>query len=257
MMGPSGLSSDGWEPYGGGESGAVVLRNAAGTRFAKCVGPQGVAELREERERARWLVGAGVPGPAVLDWHVGEHGACLVTSAVPGVPADRLGAAGLRASWNAIAGAVRRLHELPVAGCPFDRGLARMFRHARDVVGRGAVNPGFLPVEQQDTAPAELLERLAPEVPLRIAQEAEDAVVCHGDLCLPNILIDPDGSHVTGFIDLGRLGRADRYADIALLLATAGEIWPGADAEFARLYGIDLDPGRRRFYLHLDPLTWG
>ncbi|GHF76455.1 hypothetical protein GCM10018790_63080 [Kitasatospora xanthocidica] len=91
----------------------------------------------------------------------------------------------------------------------------------------------------------------------------DDAVVCRGDLCLPNIMLDPQALDVSGFIDLGRLGRADRYADLALLLADARETWTdeeqaqAADVAFAKRYGITLDHQRLRFYLHLDPLTWG
>lgn len=105
--------------------------------------------------------------------------------------------------------------------------------------------------------------RLTEQLNDRLAQEPGDTVVCHGDLCLPNIVLDPDTLDVAGFIDLGRLGTADRYADIALLLANARETWPNettattADEEFARGYDLTLDPNRQRFYLHLDPLTWG
>lgn len=65
-----------------------------------------------------------------------------------------------------------------------------------------------------------------------------------------------------GLIDLGRLGVADPYADLALLRANARETWPdevtarAADHEFSELYGIDRDAERQRFYLLLDPLTW-
>jgi streptomycin 3"-kinase len=137
-----------------------------------------------------------------------------------------------------------------------------MFATARDVVARDAVNPEFLPEDQQHTPAEELLARLAPQLDHRLAQEASQTVVCHGDLCLPNIIIDPETMNVAGFIDLGRLGRADPYADIALLLANARETWIDerqanrADETFADRYGIVLDRDRERFYLHLDPLTW-
>ncbi|MGW4454769.1 APH(3'') family aminoglycoside O-phosphotransferase [Streptomyces albidoflavus] len=260
---PLGGECSGWTPVPAGESGAAVFRSADGTRYAKCVGPEDAAELAEERDRAAWLGGQGVPGPRVLDWQAGEAGACLVTGAVPGVPADQVPAEQLAAAWAGIADAVRRLHEVPVAACPFGRKLDAMVALARDVVARDAVNPEFLPDEQRRTPGPELLDRLTGQLPRRREQEAADLVVCHGDLCLPNIVLDPRTLDVAGFIDLGRLGVADRHADLALLLANARETWPdeerakGADAAFAERYGLAPDPGRLRFYLHLDPLTWG
>jgi streptomycin 3"-kinase len=258
------LPDDGeWRPVAGGESGAGVFRSGDGSRYAKCVTAGEAASLEAERDRTEWLAAQGVPGPRVLDWRAGDDGACLVTAAVAGVPADRVPAATLQAAWSAIADAVRRLHDLPVRQCPFSRDLAWMFARADDVVARGAVNPDFLPEAQRHTPSGELLARLAPQLGHRLAQEAEQAVVCHGDLCLPNIILDPLSLTVAGFIDLGRLGRADPYADIALLLANARETWTGeeqasrADEAFAGRYGIVLDRDRERFYLHLDPLTWG
>ncbi|MEV7518908.1 APH(3'') family aminoglycoside O-phosphotransferase [Streptomyces diastaticus] len=258
-----GVDDGGWLAVTAGESGAVVFRSADGTRYAKCVGAAGVADLVAERERVGWLSGRGVPGPRVLDWQSGDGGACLVTSAVCGVPADQVSAADLHVAWERIADAVRRLHEVPVSQCPFRRGLEAMVGVARDVVSRDAVNREFLPVDQQQTSTVELLDRLARQVPRRREQEAADTVVCHGDLCLPNIVLDPQTLDVSGFVDLGRLGLADRHADLALLLANARETRVdegqarAADMAFAERYGIALDHDRLRFYLGLDPLTWG
>ncbi len=255
--------ADGWLPVGAGESGAAVFRSADGSRYAKCVTAADAAGLEAERDRVAWLGTRGVAGPRVLDWRSGDAGACLVTSTVAGVPADRVSPADLRASWDHIADAVRGLHEVPARQCPFRRDLDGMVAVARDVVTRGAVNPEFLPLGQRHTPPADLLGRLEPQVARRREQEAADTVVCHGDLCLPNIVLDPRTLEVSGFIDLGRLGRADRHADLALLLANARETWPdeegarAADAAFAARYGIPVDHDRLRFYLHLDPLTWG
>ncbi|WP_083880759.1 APH(3'') family aminoglycoside O-phosphotransferase [Nocardia araoensis] len=252
-----------WEPVGGGESGAEVYRSADGARYAKCVDSAQVAALALERDKIVWLGGNDIPGPEVLDWRADDDGACLVTAAVPGVAADAVPVRTLTRAWEAIADAVRRLHDLPTEACPFDRGLARMFAMAQDVVVRGAVHTEFLPEEQQGTPPTVLLTRLAGELESRMTREFAEAVVCHGDLCLPNIILDPDTHTVAGFVDLGRLGIADPYADIALLLANARESWQDeglaehADRTFAARYGIDLDADRQRFFLHLDPLTWG
>jgi streptomycin 3"-kinase len=263
ILASAGYRIEDWSPVTTGESGATVFRDEDATRYAKCVPAAEAAVLKAEHDRVEWLADQDVPGPRVLDWRSGEAGALLATSAVPGVPADRLSAADLRAAWEHIADTVRGLHELPAHRCPFDRGLDTMVALARDVVGRNAVNPEFLPVEQQHTPPDELLARLEPEVARMRAQEAADTVVCHGDLCLPNIVVDPETRKVAGFIDLGRLGTADRYADLALLLANARETWEdeeqalAGDTQFADWYGLVLDRDRLNFYLHLDPLTWG
>ncbi|MFW6691400.1 APH(3'') family aminoglycoside O-phosphotransferase [Streptomyces sp. MAR4 CNX-425] len=262
--------TDDWTPVTTGESGATVLRSPDGTRYAKHVpatapaGHAGAAALAAERDRTAWLADRpGAPGPRVLDWRSDAAGARLVTAAVPGVPADQLPPAELRACWPALAEAVRDLHALPAADCPYRRDLDGVFATARDVVARGAVNPDFLPVEQQHTPAPELLARLEPELPGRREQAAADPVVCHGDLTLSNIVLDPHTRTVAGFVDLGRLGLADRHSDLAVLFAHARETWPTAaearvrEMVFAARYGTAPDPDRLRFYLHLDPLTWG
>jgi len=133
---------------------------------------------------------------------------------------------------------------------------------AEAVVAEGRVVVDYLPAELRRTPSTQILDRIGAELPLRLAQESAQLVVCHGDLCLPNILVDPTTGQVTGLVDLGRLGTADPHADISLLLATARETWPTeamarrADQEFAQIYGTELDPERRDFYLRLDPLTW-
>ena len=68
--------------------------------------------------------------------------------------------------------------------------------------------------------------------------------VCHGDACAPNTLIDDQGSW-TGHVDIGELGVADRWADLAI--ATWSTEWnygPSWDGELLHAYGIERDPVR-------------
>jgi streptomycin 3"-kinase len=221
-----------------------------------------VAELADERDRAVWINQTEIPSAQVLDWRRTESGAVLVTQAMPGVPASELEAPALRRAWPSVVAAVRSLHDLAIDRCPFERTLAEVIPVARDTVADGRVVIEFLPEALQRTPPTQILEQIESELPVRLAQERTQLVVCHGDLCLPNILVDPASGQVTSLLDLGRLGRADPYADIALLLATAREPWRDeamarrADHEFAEIYGTELDPERQDFYLRLDPLTW-
>lgn len=253
----------GWSPVSTGESGAQVFRRDDGALVAKRVAPDGVQDLLEERRRIEWLAGTGIPGPSVVDWSITpQGGAELVMTAVPGVPASELDSGPLLRAWPALIGMLRRLHELPAADCPFERRLATMFRVAEDVVRRDAVVPDFLTEDQQGMPPIELLADLRAQLDERLAQEPGDMVVCHGDACLPNFMVDPDTLECTGLIDLGRLGTADRHADLSLLQANARETWQGdderrADRLLTDLYAPTLiDPARMSFYLHLDPLTW-
>jgi streptomycin 3"-kinase len=239
-----------------------VFRSTDGSRYAKVVGPAAVADLASERDRVSWAHDHGLPVPAVIDWATtADGGAMLVTSAVGGVGADRLPEESLRVAWPSVVGAVGALHGIAVQDCPYRRDLDDMLSRARSVVAAGAVNPEFLCDEDRDVPPVDLLARVEREADLRRCQEAADQVVCHGDLCLPNILIDPDRLTVEGFVDLGRLGIADRHADLALLLANSADTVPGfADDAVAGLavgYPAEVDPERLRFYLALDPLTWG
>ncbi|MFI5713494.1 phosphotransferase [Kribbella sp. NPDC051620] len=248
------LPGDGWEPVTGGESATEVFRR--GDVFAKCSGVSGVGELAAERDRAEWLAGTSVPAARVLDWIERAEGGALLTSAVSGVAAVEL-------PWSeklvaSFAGALRAVHSLAVEDCPFRRPLHDVIAQAEDVVRRGAVNPDFLREDVQAVPPAELLARIQAEAPEVAAKAAGDLVVCHGDGCLPNFLFDPETLELTGVIDVGRLGVADRYTDLALVPAQLNDVWSVDAAGFFAQYGLpEPDRARLDFYLLLDPLTWG
>ena len=253
-----------WIAYHHGESGDALFRRTDGSAYAKVATGSGVALLVDERRRTAWLSPYKLGSPAVLDWQVSDDVACLVTSAVPGIPADQLEASELLKAWPSIAARVRDLHAIPAGECPFDRGLQTMFDRAADVVGRDGVNPDFLDPDDHDTPPQALLDRVEAELSERLVQENRDRVVCHGDACMPNFMIDPETLRCTGMIDLGRLGTADRYVDFALLVGNTRETWRTADeaqSAHTRLFDIHAiataDRARLDFYQRLDPLTWG
>ncbi|WP_255448320.1 APH(3'') family aminoglycoside O-phosphotransferase [Telmatospirillum sp. J64-1] len=254
----------GWSPVRRGESGDFVYRRNDGLAYAKIARTARAAELAAERDRLAWLQGRGIACPEIIEWGETGEGACLVMTAIPGVPAADLPAGDLLKAWPSMAQQIGKLHDLPTGHCPFERSLSQMFERAADVVARNAVNPDFLPDEDKGTPPSELLARVERELPVRLDQEGVDRVVCHGDACMPNFMVDPKSLQCTGLIDLGRLGTADAYVDLALMLANARESWTTQEQEaqaFAILFnslGIEA-PDRERlvFYLRLDPLTWG
>jgi kanamycin kinase len=79
-------------------------------------------------------------------------------------------------------------------------------------------------------------------------------VLIHGDYCFPNVVVK-DWS-LSGFIDLGRCGVADRYHDLAQVARSVrrnlGERWV---APFLAAYGMDEPDGAKlRYYQLLDEL---
>ena len=73
-------------------------------------------------------------------------------------------------------------------------------------------------------------------------------VVCHGDACAPNTLLSDDGS-CSGHVDVGSLGVADRWADLAVATwSTAWNYGPGWESTLLDAYGIGPDPERAAYY---------
>jgi kanamycin kinase len=63
---------------------------------------------------------------------------------------------------------------------------------------------------------------------------------------------DDDG-RCCGHVDLGELGVADRWADLAVATLSLGWNYPGRvwDAEFFAAYGVEPDPARIDYYRRL------
>ena len=83
------------------------------------------------------------------------------------------------------------------------------------------------------------------------APAADRLVVCHGDACSPNTLMADDGTFV-GHVDLGDLGVADRWADLAI--ATLSLDWNFGTDDFQAVlleaYGVAADADRIAYYRH-------
>ena len=194
------------------ELGGVTFRD--GDRFVKFNPPNPEVDLRDEAERLDWLRGRH-PVPEVVLVDQDDSGQVLVTRALPGEGAvtPRWRSEPLIAA-RAIGRGLRRLHDaLPVWECPFDWSAE----------SRGGIDPP--PIDR--------------------------LVVCHGDACSPNTLIGDDGEFA-GHVDVGALGVADRWADLAV--ASMSLDWnfdADWESEFWDAYGIAPDPVRIDYYRRL------
>lgn len=184
-------------------------------------GPGGHAA---EAARLAWA-GRYLTVPTVL----GQGDGWLHTAALAGRSAvdPRWRADPIRAS-RAIGTGLRVLHDAAsVPDCPFDWSVAGRLDRVRPDARSGLARP-----------PA--VDRL---------------VVCHGDACAPNTLLDDDGNFA-GLVDLDSLGVADRWADLAVATLSLG--WNYAErrrgeweAELLGAYGLQPDAIRLDYYRRL------
>lgn len=248
-----------WTPISMGCSGALVYRLAGATDLYVKVGSLTNSldtgyDLGAETERLRWLANVGVPTPEVVEHDASEDCSWLVTTAIPGRSAADHWPVDQRANViDALADFTHTLHDLPIEDCPYERDLAVMLPAAEHAVRQHLVDLDRLDAAYKGWTPQQLLDEAHATVP-----DFEEFVVCHGDFCLPNVLLDPDSLTVTGLIDVGRLGRADRYSDLALAtrsIASAQNPQYGAHhaERYLIRYGVEQpDTNRVTFYRLLD-----
>ena len=251
-----------WQPAGFGESRARVWRVSGSSElFVKVVDDDGsehaagnARELRAEAERSEWLASQGFPAPRVIELGRVDGADHLVTTAIPGRTLADPWPVDARPQLIAnLADLSRRLHAIPPDSCPYRRDLAVLVPAAAAAVAAGTVDEDDFDSDRAGRSAGDVLHEI-----LRTRPSAEDLVVCHGDLCLPNVLADPDTGRITGVVDLGRLGLADRHQDLALATRSLGPVndqyGPAAAVAFLDRYGIAADPELIEFYRLLDEL---
>lgn len=207
--------------------------------------------IADEIARLRWLAGR-VPVARIHYAETGAQGAWLVTDAVAGLPAGAWLARDAAMLPRVVAGMaafLRRLHALPVADCPFDSRFVAWLPEACRRVAEGLVDTDDFDRDHHGWSAGAVLAEVE-----ALADSATGHVVAHGDFTLGNLLLDEEGN-ATGCIDVGRLGIADPYQDIALAWRDLGKFGARAQAAFLDAVGVGTPDMRRlTLYRTLDEL---
>jgi len=220
------------------------LHRAGETRFLK-LHPTG-SRIPDEAVRLRWAE-EFLPVPQLIEYGSDGDYDWLLTDGLPGVDATRVTGDPV-ALVTALGEGMRAFHEaVPVRECPFDFTIPVALDHVRRRLAAGLIDPAadFHPEHAGLTAEA-AVERLVTTAPT-----VEDEVVCHGDFCLPNVMLEDGfgGSKVTGYLDLGLLGVSDRWADLAACARSCDfNLGPGYAELLFETYGAALDEGRLAWY---------
>lgn len=218
---------------------------SGGTRqFVKWTPSDSGIDLAAEVARLRWAARFTVV-PRVLGEGADSTGSWIITHGLPGRSAvDDRWKCDPGTAVRAIGSGLRSLHDvLPVAECPFGWSAEQRLESARSRAAAGRTSPGEWHQDLQHFGTVERALEVLSDTP-----PADRLVVCHGDACAPNTLIGDDGAW-SGHVDLGTLGVADRWADLAV--ATWSTQWnygPGWEAPLLEAYGVDPDPERTTYY---------
>jgi aminoglycoside 3'-phosphotransferase I len=243
-----------WSRATVGESGGAVFRlhgKADSSDLYLKHGSGAVADdITDEMTRLIWLTGR-VPVPAVKHFVRTPMDAWLLMEAMPGKTAYQM----LEASRDnhlaivdALAAFLARFHAIPVSGCPFNSAHTFRLTQARARIDAGLIDVDDFDDERQGWSADQVWEAMQSQLPL-----APDPVVTHGDFSLDNLLMQ--NGEVVGCIDVGRLGIADRYQDLAIIWNCLGEFDSSLQERFWQQYGIsEVDERKLQFHLLLDEL---
>ncbi len=241
-----------------GMSDAEVYHLPVAGSYLKVAKHRGFSDLRRERRVLEWLDGR-FPAPRVLGYEETSTHTYMLATEIAGTPASATLSAATSTSSSEkhlagkLAHELRRLHDLPIEGCTLDQRLDVKFENARRNISLKLLSQTEedFANEHDGKLPIDLLHELSARRPVE-----DDLVFTHGDPCMPNLLTD-DGE-VTGFVDLGGAGVADRYADIAIFFRSfKNNCREPIELEtvFCAAYGIEhIDHEKFEFYLLLDDL---
>lgn len=217
-------------------------------------------ESANELQMMQWLKGK-IPVPDIIEQISEEGYSYILMTRCRGYMscADRYMTNPIKQA-ELLAESLHQLWNISTADCPCHWPLNRRLQQAAENVAAGNINisdaqPGTYG-DKGFKDPAGLLHWLT------VNQPEETAIISHGDFCLPNVFVDDQG--LTGLIDLGNAGIADKWQDIALCYRSlknnydgiyGGKKYPSFHPELL-FDALELKPDweRIRYYILLDEL---
>jgi len=197
----------------------------------------------KEIKRLQWA-GQYIVVPRVLKQGSDDEGIWFLTAGLPGTSAvDERWKRDPSTAVRALGTGLRAMHDaLPVADCPFDWSAQDRVARTNARAAAGKIDPQRWDEMHRYLGVERGLALIADIPPI------DKLVVCHGDACSPNTLLDEDGNWCA-HVDLDVLGVADRWADLAV--ATWSTEWnygPGWTEPLLAAYGVEPDWERIAYY---------
>lgn len=241
------FSTQHWEAITMGRSGTQVFHVKDG--YLKISARTAPISLQAEKERLQWLHGR-LPVPQAYYYHADATHEYLLLSEIPGtMSCDPVFKENMPELIDLLAEALHMLHAVDISACPFNARLQRRLIDVSRTLNTPAANDQRIEVQELRKQYEQLM----------LSRPAfEDPALTHGDFCLPNIIIDRQHTRISGFIDWGLGGIADRHIDLE---RTCWSLAYNFDASwippFLEAYGLGhVDQNTMKFYEQLGDIEY-
>ncbi|MBS4537276.1 aminoglycoside 3'-phosphotransferase [Clostridium sp. D2Q-11] len=236
---------------GWSESEVFLVKNVLGKGdcYLKVSPDHKFSYLIAEKNKLEWLQDK-IPVPKIHYFQIENGFQYLLTSKIQGE--DALSKNIRRKPLiliKSVAQGLNKIHSIDIKKCPFDERIDYKLKLIKDLhVNNINLNIGIKRGRNKNIL--ELYDYL-----IKNKINNEDLVFTHGDYCFPNIIIKE--GEVSGFIDVGRSGIADRYVDLSLIIRSIKINYRNNRLvdEFIEEYGLDfIDNEKLKYYTYLDEL---
>lgn len=203
--------------------------------------------LHSEKQNYEWLLNK-VPVPAVAFFHTTGSEELLCLSELSGKNLEAyIGEVNAEEIVTRYARVLQLLHSLPIDSAAQVQSLEMKIRKAKFNVENNLVDMEDLQPENRGATASKLFDRL-----LQLKLSDHELVFTHGDYSLDNIVFHEE--RLSGFIDIGGGGVADKYQDIAIAVRNIQDHFDNDLVYlFCREYGMPgLDERKMKFYRLLD-----
>lgn len=185
----------------------------------------GSAKLADEAERTHWVRGHLPVPERVHACHL-PGVAMLITKTLDGAPSYKyIGVLEPHIIVAGISSAIRAMRNTDITGFTFEAPRWATHGGAEANIEQLATNPA----KHRELHP-DFAARTLPELKdiISLAPDDNEKVLSHGDLCMPNVLLDREGT-MSGIVDVGGLHLGNSQLDTAIMSwtvqANMGDKW--------------------------------
>lgn len=205
-------------------------------------------EVKREKDIMLWLEGK-ISVPEVIHFEETEEYDFLLMSKVKGEILSDITNLLPERIIEMYVESIRKVQSIDISTCLFNSNINYRLTELEYLLKNNlAAEDDFYEGNTSFSKPEELVTYLKSNVPV------EEFVFSHGDMCGSNIVVK--NNQVSGFIDLGRAGKADRWYDIAFCVRNIREDMGNEKYVDTFFELLDIEPNWDKidYYILLDEL---